>query len=121
MNCASSNGPAPNVKPMKIRLCVATATDELEAGSRTGGRGTFLCLSKEKYPKETTPGCRFNPARHKFWQGLLEGASQPLQATRCILASPLTGKSRQNFRCSARHNGNKYSQNLIIIQQLYFC
>jgi len=27
----------------------------LNAGSRTGDRDTFLCLSKEKYPKETTP------------------------------------------------------------------
>ena len=26
------------------------------AGSRPRGRGTFLCLSKEKYPKEKTPG-----------------------------------------------------------------
>lgn len=27
-----------------------------DAGSRPRGRGTFLCLSKEKYPKEKTPG-----------------------------------------------------------------
>jgi putative addiction module component (TIGR02574 family) len=46
-------------------------------------------LSKEKYPKETTPEYRVDPARRSFCQGLLEGASQPLQATRCFPASPL--------------------------------
>jgi hypothetical protein len=38
-----------------IRHCVAIATGFLEVGSRPDSRGTFLCLSKEKYPKETTP------------------------------------------------------------------
>mgnify|MGYP005990603717 CR=1 FL=1 len=28
-----------------------------EAGSRPGGRGTFLCFAKEKYPKERRPYC----------------------------------------------------------------
>ena len=28
-----------------------------EARSRPGGRGTFLCLAKEKYPKERRPDC----------------------------------------------------------------
>ena len=31
-------------------------TDGL-AGSRPGGRGTFLCFAKEKYPKERRAGC----------------------------------------------------------------
>jgi len=59
------------------------------AGSRTGGRDTFLCLSKEKYPKEKTPGCRVDPARRRLWTGVFEGASLPLRKTRCIPASPL--------------------------------
>ena len=28
-----------------------------EAGSRPGGRGAFLCVAKEKYPKERRPCC----------------------------------------------------------------
>ncbi len=29
----------------------------LLAGSRPGGRGTFLCVAKEKYPEERRPDC----------------------------------------------------------------
>jgi len=28
---------------------------QIKAGSRTGGRGTFLWAAKEKYPKERPP------------------------------------------------------------------
>jgi len=36
-------------------FCVATATVIFNAGSCTGGRDTFLCADKEKYPKENRP------------------------------------------------------------------
>jgi hypothetical protein len=35
---------------------VAVATACFNAGSRTGKRVTFLCLAKEKSPKERPPG-----------------------------------------------------------------
>jgi hypothetical protein len=38
----------------------------LEVGSRTDSRDTFLCLSKEKYPKEKTPHCRLFPALRRL-------------------------------------------------------
>ena len=37
-----------------------------EAGSRPGGRGTFLCVAKETYPKERRPRCPCPPRR---WRG----------------------------------------------------
>ncbi len=36
------------------------------AGSRPGGRGTFLCVAKETYPKERRPRCPCPPRR---WRG----------------------------------------------------
>ena len=45
-----------------------------EAGSRPGGRGTFLCFAKEKYPKERRPSVcdpcaslRGKPAAGRLW------------------------------------------------------
>jgi hypothetical protein len=32
---------------------------------------------KEKYPKETTPGCRLLPELRRFYRGSLEGISYP--------------------------------------------
>jgi len=42
-------------------------------GSRTDSRGSFLCLSKEKNPKETTPEFRLNPVLLAFDQGCVKG------------------------------------------------
>ena len=57
--------------------CVAIATVFLYVGSRTDNRGTFLCLSKEKYPKEMTPECRVNPALLRFERGFPKGLPSP--------------------------------------------
>ena len=58
-----------------------------EAGSRPGGRGTFLCFAKEKYPKERRPPVcdpfaerRGKPASSRLW-----GA--PWNSLRCVAAS----------------------------------
>ena len=47
-----------------------------EAGSRPGGRGTFLCFAKEKYPKERRPPVcdPFAVRRGKPASGRLRGA-----------------------------------------------
>ena len=49
-----------------------------ESGSRTRGRVTFLCVAKEKYPKERPPDCRLSPARRSFRRELPEGISLSL-------------------------------------------
>ena len=58
-----------------------------EAGSRPGGRGTFLCFAKEKYPKERRPPvCHpFAVRRGKPASGRLRGA--PWNSLRCVAAS----------------------------------
>ncbi|MGZ0078091.1 hypothetical protein [Methylomonas sp. YC3] len=53
--------------------CVAIATDVVDVGSRTDSRDTFLCLSKEKYPKEKTPECRLSPVLLAFERGCRKG------------------------------------------------
>jgi hypothetical protein len=58
---------------MKLQFCVAIATNQFNVGSRTDNRDTFLCLSKEKYPKETTPECRLYPALLAFGEGFRKG------------------------------------------------
>ena len=57
-----------------------------EAGSRPGGRGTFLCFAKEKYPKERRPTvCDPCAAlRGKPASGRLRGA--PWNSLRCCAA-----------------------------------
>jgi len=47
-----------------------------EAGNRPGGRGTFLCFAKEKYPKERRPPVcdPFAERRGKPASGRLRGA-----------------------------------------------
>ncbi|MBU2570485.1 MAG: hypothetical protein KJ725_10750, partial [Gammaproteobacteria bacterium] len=42
-------------------------------GSRTDNRDTFLCLSKEKYPKEKTPGGRCILRADDFAEGFRKG------------------------------------------------
>ena len=58
-----------------------------EAGSRPGGRGTFLCFAKEKYPKERRPPVcdPFAVRRGKPASGRLRGA--PWNSLRCVAAS----------------------------------
>ncbi len=58
-----------------------------EAGSRPGGRGTFLCFAKEKYPKERRPPVcdPFAVRRGKPAAGRLRGA--PWNSLRCVAAS----------------------------------
>ncbi len=58
-----------------------------EAGSRPGGRGTFLCFAKEKYPKERRPPvCNpFTERRGKPASSRLRGA--PWNSLRCVAAS----------------------------------
>ena len=48
-----------------------------KVGSRTDNRDTFLCLSKEKYPKETTPGCRLILRAEAFERGFPKGLPSP--------------------------------------------
>ena len=57
------------------------------AGSRPGGRGTFLCFAKEKYPKERRPPVcdPFAVRRGKPAAGRLRGA--PWNSLRCVAAS----------------------------------
>ena len=58
-----------------------------EAGSRPGGRGTFLCFAKEKYPKERRPPVcdPFAVRRGKPAACRLRGA--PWNSLRCVAAS----------------------------------
>ena len=58
-----------------------------EAGSRPGGRGTFLCFAKEKYPKERRPPVcdPFAVRRGKAASCRLRGA--PWNSLRCGAAS----------------------------------
>ena len=58
-----------------------------EAGSRPGGRGTFLCFAKEKYPKERRPPVcdPFAERRGKPASSRLRGA--PWNSLRCVAAS----------------------------------
>jgi len=58
-------------------------------GSRTDNRDTFLCLSKEKYPKETTPGCRLFPALLAFGEGFRKGHPWPSENERHPCRSPI--------------------------------
>src|SRR2546428_4544969 len=52
-----------------------------EAGSRPGGRGTFLCFAKEKYPKERRPAV-WVPALRSGQLALLESGGGPQDSLR---------------------------------------
>jgi len=60
---------------------------DLDAGSRTGGRNTFLCAAKEKYSKERLPDAACFLRSVVFigvcWKGLL-----PLQQSAASLPHP---------------------------------
>jgi len=57
-------------------------------GSRTDSRDTFLCLSKEKYPKEKTPTYRLI-LRFSFLSRIFRTGFPALRKTRGIPATPL--------------------------------
>ena len=71
-----------------------------EAGSRPGGRGTFLCFAKEKYPKERRPPVcdPFAVRRGKPAAGRLRGAPWnslcAARAARTATASQFTKHGR---------------------------
>ena len=71
-----------------------------EAGSRPGGRGTFLCFAKEKYPKERRPPVcdPFAERRGKPASGRLRGAPWnslcAARAARTATASQFTKHGR---------------------------
>ena len=67
------------------------------AGSRPGGRGTFLCFAKEKYPKERRPPVcdPFAVRRGKPAPGRLRGA--PWNSL-CCCAAPLGQPRRVRAR-----------------------
>ncbi|WP_427500850.1 type II toxin-antitoxin system MqsA family antitoxin [Methylomonas sp. MED-D] len=65
--------------------------------------------SKEKYPKETTPHAALILRSCGFVRGFRKGFPSPPK-TRGIPAAPLSGKSAQTLRCSARHQGKRASQ-----------
>ena len=74
-----------------------------EAGSRPGGRGTFLCFAKEKYPKERRPPVcdPFAERRGKPASCRLRGAPQnSLRA--CALRSNNCGESVHEARALRR-------------------
>ena len=67
-----------------------------EAGSRPGGRGTFLCFAKEKYPKERRPCC-LRPLRYAAGQpGVLRSGVR--RGTRFALRAPLEQPRRVSSR-----------------------
>jgi len=68
---------------------VAIATGYiLEVGSRPDSRGTFLCLSKEKYPKETTPHAASILRSEGFDRGFSKGHPSPCEKRDASLHRP---------------------------------
>ena len=64
-----------------------------------GSRDTFLCLSKEKYPKEKTPECHVFPALLAFAEGFRKGLPAPPK-TSGVPAAPLRADLAKS--CGAR-------------------
>jgi len=83
-----------------------------EVGSRPDSRDTFLCLSKEKYPKETTPYAAYT-LRSSLLNEVAERGSCPFVNAihPCIAPS---GYFVQKLRCSARHKGMKTVTHLML-------
>ena len=65
----------------------------VEAGSRPGGRGTFLCFAKEKYPKERRPSC-LRPLRGNLRRGVCGVRRGTRYALRAALRQPRRVSSR---------------------------
>jgi len=64
-----------------------------KAGSRPGGRGTFLCFAKEKYPKERRPNC-LRPLRGNLRRGVCGVRRGTRYALRAALGQPRRVSSR---------------------------
>ncbi len=73
------------------------------AGSRPGGRGTFLCFAKEKYPKERRPCClRPSASLRATWGARARGA--PWNSLCAARAAQTTTASQITKRvCPAAH------------------
>jgi len=71
-----------------LGCCVASATGCLDVGSRTDSRVTFLCVAKEKSPKERPPGFRLYPALLTFDEGFQKGLPSPSENERHPCRSP---------------------------------
>ena len=73
------------------------------AGSRPGGRGTFLCFAKEKYPKERRPCClRPSASLRATWGARARGAPwNSLRACGASFRQPRRVRSRSG--CVLRH------------------
>ena len=65
----------------------------VEAGSRPGGRGTFLCFAKEKYPKERRPNC-LRPLRGNLRRCVCGVRRGTRYALRAALGQPRRVSSR---------------------------
>ncbi len=78
---------------------VAIATGCLNVGSRTDSRDTFLCMAKEKYPKETPPGFRQIPARLAFDEGFRRAILGPAKTSGFL---PLPSWAHFAKSCDAR-------------------
>ncbi|TWG40965.1 hypothetical protein ATF69_0254 [Acidovorax delafieldii] len=87
-----------------------------EAGSRPGGRGTFLCFAKEKYPKERRPPVcdPFAVRRGKPAAGRLRGASWnslcAARAARTSTASQFTKHGRFDAHATPQPPRRRRSQ-----------
>lgn len=66
---------------------------KLMVSSRTHGRAPFLCLSKEKGPKETTPGSRLFPPLLVCGGSCPEGLPLPSGNARGPTRAPYYGLS----------------------------
>jgi hypothetical protein len=69
------------------------------AGSRPGGRGTFLCVAKETYPKERRPRCPCPPRPGARGQPAMLGPAV-CRRTRCVLRTPLRQLRQARQRCA---------------------
>jgi hypothetical protein len=68
-------------------------------GSRPDSRGTFLCLAKEKYPKEMPPGFRLFPALLAFGEGFRRAIPGPAKTSGLL---PLPYRAYFAKSCDAR-------------------
>ena len=99
------------------RLCfgVAIATVFLYVGFRTDSRDTFLCLAKEKYPKEMPPGFRLNPARLAFGEGFRRAILGPAKTSGLL---PLPYRAHFAKNCDARGGitgGNPFARLKVVV------
>ena len=85
---------------------VAIATVYLMSVPAPTGGILFFACPKKSIQKKRHPDAASSCAP-ELLNGVFGRGFQAPPKTRCIPASPLSGKSIQKLRCSARHNGNK--------------